>query len=310
MPVLKTWRVRDGGGNPDPTATPQILAFVDRGGVPLTPQPNVVNLGLGEFGIMPTLAQEGFGGVYLVDNGATALNRYEFGAFFGTTTIPLDAFLFLDVGGALFPGPGTPTFALYVDPTGAPRAAPAMVALQGSHLFCTSPTQADLDAGGTTFIVNGAVGASPESYDGSFSGAASPAPIVTPSGIVVDLLGVLETGAVRSAGVPENVRKTLNVVAGSNVTYRFRCVTPDGASVVGGTFDFSVSKKTGDSFRAIKKSATAIASALFTVLPADTKSMSAGLYAWDVWYTDSSGRRAPVIPPSPFKLESAVTPAP
>lgn len=125
--------------------------------------------------------------------------------------------------------------------------------------------------------------------------------------MVIDLTGVLENGTPRSTGVPENPRLALSFPIGSSVTLRLRVVLPSGQSAPAGTVTWTLKKKPDDANKVFAKTATlAAGAASFSVLPADTKRFSAGLYVYDVWH-EAAGVRNAVVPLSPFRLEAAAT---
>jgi hypothetical protein len=130
----------------------------------------------------------------------------------------------------------------------------------------------------------------------------------------ISLVGVLEDGTPKRAGVPNNPRNTVTIQQGANVTLEVKVQTP------GGTFiDFNdpttsllwtIKKKPADQPPPIQKTASKSGTvATFALLPADTKNMTPGRYVYDVWLTYASARDA-VIPLSTLVLEAAATSAP
>jgi hypothetical protein len=128
--------------------------------------------------------------------------------------------------------------------------------------------------------------------------------------------GVLETGEPRRPGVPTNQRTTITIQQGTSLVLMVPIVRPDGSSytpVTGDSVVWSVKKKPTDNPPLISKLATIVAgSAVFTLLPADTKQMDAGRYTWDVWLNRAGTpvTRDAVIPQSALVLEASVTPVP
>ena len=131
--------------------------------------------------------------------------------------------------------------------------------------------------------------------------------------LVIDLVGVLEDGSVPSAGVPQNPRRTLSFPVGSDVTLRLALVTASGAAVplAGGSLLFTLKKRFSDTDAQVSRAAALDAPssglASFRFGPTDTKNLTSGQYAYDIWYTDSDGRRNAVVPTSPLILEPALT---
>lgn len=132
--------------------------------------------------------------------------------------------------------------------------------------------------------------------------------------LTLDLVGVLEDGSVRAAGVPSNPRKTLSFPVASDALVRLRVVTADGNPVpMGGTTSllFTLKKKYTDTDALISRAATIDSAGgglcSFRFVPIDTRQLSPGQYTYDIWLTDTSGNRFAVVPTSPFYLEPAVT---
>jgi hypothetical protein len=85
-------------------------------------------------------------------------------------------------------------------------------------------------------------------------------------------------------------------------------VTPDGNQVVGGTVRLAVKKRAADGSPAFFKEVTPLAATSdFVIAPADTKSLEAGRYCYDVWHTAAGGDRNAVVPLSPMWLEPAAS---
>lgn len=126
----------------------------------------------------------------------------------------------------------------------------------------------------------------------------------------LEILGVLEDGGLRGAAVPTNPRRTLRMPLGASLTLNARVVRANGSPVTGGTLTWTVKKKPSDTQPSFQKLATCADPTVFTVTPADTKQLTAGVFVFDVWHTDGSGNRNAVVPLSPFLIEPAATPPP
>ncbi len=127
--------------------------------------------------------------------------------------------------------------------------------------------------------------------------------------MLLSLTGILEDGSVRAEGssVPANPRTAIAFQLGTSLTIRLRVVTPEGNQVVGGTVRLAVKKRASDGSPAFFKVVTLAASSDFVVTPADTKSLEAGRYAYDIWHTAVDGSRNAVVPLSPLWLEPAAS---
>jgi hypothetical protein len=129
----------------------------------------------------------------------------------------------------------------------------------------------------------------------------------------LDLVGVLEDGSTPGGGAPSNPRVTLSFPLGSDVTIRFLLVTASGAAVplTGGSLLFTLKKRYTDTDAVISRNGTLDApstgGANFRFGSTDTKNLTPGQHAYDIWFTDALGRRNAVVPTAPFFLEPAVT---
>jgi len=135
------------------------------------------------------------------------------------------------------------------------------------------------------------------------------------------LVGVLEDGSVRAPTVPTNPRAPLRVTQGSSVDLIVKVVTSSGVPVdlatfmgVNGRIVLTVKRHDYGVFgtpAAIQSVGTVDpllgpGSAKFTITPNQTRLLEPGVFAYDIWLEDGSGRREPVLPTSPFHLEPAV----
>jgi hypothetical protein len=127
--------------------------------------------------------------------------------------------------------------------------------------------------------------------------------------MLIELVGVLDTGGPLSAGVPINPRVTLTVPKGTSLTLRVTVVDRAGAVVLLpiNSLLWTLKKTPRDTDKVFAKTgpAAAAASCDFSMAPADTKNADPGRYGYDVWFTDAFGARNSVIPLSPFELEFA-----
>lgn len=167
MPKLHEFRnFANGVGVP---GAPVFLQYVDRAGLPLTPQPAFVARGNGKTVFEIPDEHLAAGVAWLVDSGLGLDERFECDSAWAPDALPLAAVCFLDGNGDLWAGaPPTVSAPDYVTADGTVRVANPIVAA-GASLFLLSPTQGDLDAGGVAYVITGPGGAIPLSYDGSFS---------------------------------------------------------------------------------------------------------------------------------------------
>lgn len=120
----------------------------------------------------------------------------------------------------------------------------------------------------------------------------------------ISLVGVLEDGTPRRAGVPVNPRASLSIVKGSDVDLMVTVVTPAGTPVsLGGSDELllTVKKRPTDSLRLSLTATIAGNIGTFAITPTDTRRLDPGLFGYDVWLTKDN-KRDPVIPLSPFEL--------
>lgn len=144
-------------GLPIGPADMRLVDYITRDLAQLT-QPTIVELGGGQYGFVPTAADEARGVAWLVDNGADASPRRESGT---VSTGPKDFAVWHleDDEGELWAG-ATPTVESYVTINGA-GTSPGVVAVR-PYLFAVSPTTADLSIG-VSFRADSPTGASPPS---------------------------------------------------------------------------------------------------------------------------------------------------
>jgi hypothetical protein len=111
----------------------------------------------------------------------------------------------------------------------------------------------------------------------------------------------------------------ITIYRGSSKTYLLTVTDEDGEiqNLTGASIYFTVKCDVKDSLAKIQKSsaqATEIeihapteGKAKIYLGPTDTQNMDPGKYVFDVWVQLASGKRYPVIKPSTFKVEHAVT---
>jgi hypothetical protein len=129
--------------------------------------------------------------------------------------------------------------------------------------------------------------------------------------MLLELIGVLETGGARASNVPANPRKTLTVPIGASLTLRVSVVETNGSQVQLDTnsLTWTLKKSPRDADKLLLKRGPAAPAAQcdFSMVPNDTKQALPGRYVYDVWYTDANGNRNAVVPLSPFELEFVAT---
>lgn len=111
---------------------------------------------------------------------------------------------------------------------------------------------------------------------------------------VIDLIGVLDDGSKRAAGVPWNPRRTINVTRGESATLRLLVVRPSGALVDLGLTDqviLTVKSKPLLNVPLLLRLGVpqfARALVLFAVAPADFLNVAPGRYLYDIWLKTAS----------------------
>jgi len=129
--------------------------------------------------------------------------------------------------------------------------------------------------------------------------------------MLIELIGVLETGGPRGAAVPTNPRSAIRFSKGTDVTINLSATTTDGAALPplsgGAKLTMTVKKNSADTSFLIQKNVTTGAM-VFTISSAEQKNIDPGMYVYDVWYTaPTSSKRDPLIPLSPFIIEGTAT---
>jgi hypothetical protein len=124
--------------------------------------------------------------------------------------------------------------------------------------------------------------------------------------MLLTLTGVLEDGTPRADNIPVNPRWALSFPIGTNLTLRLTIYTPDGNTVPLSTNSctWTLKKSPADGTSIFAKTGLANGASIdFTLLPADTKQLSSGIYVYDIWYS-ATGVRNSVVPLSPLYLEA------
>lgn len=126
--------------------------------------------------------------------------------------------------------------------------------------------------------------------------------------------GILYDGSIARPTTPPTARKTLSLEIGGSLTLNVLVMTPAGRIIdtSHGTLVLTMKKIAAWwDWKIFQKSPTYVNGvAQFSIVPSDTRGRLPGTYYWDVWYTDGSGNRDPVIPTSVFNLLTTVTAPP
>lgn len=140
-----TWAVYDNAGLPLAGLTPTFDAYCTKAGVARA-QPVITDMTGGQYGFLPTDADEAAGTLYLVNNGVTG-NPMRVSGSVTTLAAPFAVWHLEDANGDLWTG-AAPTVSNvdgYASLNGA-RGAPPVVAAQ-TYLFSLTPSLADLLVG-------------------------------------------------------------------------------------------------------------------------------------------------------------------
>jgi hypothetical protein len=145
MADARSLTIRDSSGAPVTTGV-TLAVYVDTTGTARTP-PAITHVGAGKWVFTPSDADETVGTVALVDCGVGALpRRASFAIHLADNSNQFWCFQFEDGAGALWAG-AAPSSLQYVDPTGAARTPPSLVAVAGAYLYSLTPSGADVTAG-------------------------------------------------------------------------------------------------------------------------------------------------------------------
>jgi hypothetical protein len=139
----------------------------------------------------------------------------------------------------------------------------------------------------------------------------------------INLVGVVEDGKNPRAGLPSNPRKTIRVLAGSDllvsILVYYRSGAPVPLNVAGSSLVLSVRKKPTDAVPIINPPRAGVVDpqvhnrATFSFLHADFRKayfMDPGLYIYDIWLTNADASRVCLVPLSPLILEPTATTIP
>ena len=129
--------------------------------------------------------------------------------------------------------------------------------------------------------------------------------------MMINLTGVIDTGTVYTAGVPQNPRRTIRVIKGVTTTVGVEVVYPTGvgANLAGFTATLTIRKRP-DLDIVLEVAGTIDGSrATFDIERDDLRDRSGGRYLYDV-VVENGGDRESVIPLSPLILEEAVAAIP
>lgn len=136
--------------------------------------------------------------------------------------------------------------------------------------------------------------------------------------MVIDLVGVLEVGGARGAGVPANPRKPITLQQGADINIRLRVMYSNGVffPVALATITMAIRKSAPFGPTVDSKVATPAldrgpdqADVFFQ--PRELKDLFPGYYLYDVWLAQpGSGTRDPIIPLSPCYLAATATEVP
>lgn len=165
MADLVTFSLWDSTGAPLTGVVPTFIDYANRSGVART-QPTFTELGGGLYGFQPTSADVETGTAYLVDGGVNAFPRYVGGAIHPERS-PFAVVWFTDELGGLWSGAAA-TVGQYRTSAGASATAPGLSAVHSPYLYALTPTASDL-AAGRAYRVDGAAGALPAYFSGTFS---------------------------------------------------------------------------------------------------------------------------------------------
>lgn len=120
------------------------------------------------------------------------------------------------------------------------------------------------------------------------------------------LTGVLEDGTDRAAGVPNNPRTAIKVPRGTDLELVVTVVRPSGTkvnlSLPDTEMSFSLKRRSDEPAKVSKTATLAPTQGTFTIARNDTKSVTPGLYSYDIWLRQGDQMDA-VIALSPFLIQ-------
>lgn len=158
-----------------------LLAYVDRNGTALTPQPTITDLGLGGYGVIVPAEHEAIGAILLFDGGATARPRYQVRVVAADGLI---AALFTSPTGALYSGSALATWARYDDPNNVALSQPAIASVfnplgPGAYLQRATIPEADR-LRGVSALLTAPAGSLPGYYSLTIASTYNPANAAAP----------------------------------------------------------------------------------------------------------------------------------
>ena len=162
MADAKSLTVRDSAGAPVTTGV-TLAVYVDTTGAARTP-PAITHVGAGKWVFVPSDADETVGTVAVVDRGVGNPQRREsFAIHKADNSNQFWCFHFENPDASVWAG-AAPSSIQYVDPTGAARTPPALVAVAGAYLYALTPTAGDVTAG-IEGRLDAPAGAAPEYWE-------------------------------------------------------------------------------------------------------------------------------------------------
>lgn len=183
MADARSLTVRDSAGTPVTTGV-TLAVYVDTTGAARTP-PAITHVGSGKWVFTPSDADETVGTVALVDCGAGSLPpRASFAVHEADNSNQFWCFHFEDAAGALWAG-AAPSSLQYVDPAGAARTPPALVAVAGAYLYTLTPTAGDVTAG-----IEGRLDAPANAFPEYWEFSSEPVVSTAASGVLAPSIGV------------------------------------------------------------------------------------------------------------------------
>lgn len=128
--------------------------------------------------------------------------------------------------------------------------------------------------------------------------------------LTLNVIGVLPDGTAPVAGVPANTALALAAPAGADFAVALQVVTPANQPVplAGSTLLLTLKKRATDAQVVVARlgTVTGMGTASFRFVPADTYNLEPGMYAYDVWLTDTDGVRSRLVDPAVFQVQQAV----
>ena len=124
------------------------------------------------------------------------------------------------------------------------------------------------------------------------------------------MVGVIENGGNPSLDVPVDPRTPISLVRGSTLRLVLAVVMRSGepATLTGGTISMVVKGHSEDADAKLTLSGTIAPTegpgvATISITAANTEGLDPGRYVYDIWFEDSGGDRAPIVPLSTFHVE-------